>query len=332
MNAPPKHIVLAGGSGFLGRLLAKHFVAQGDDVVVLTRFPRPGTDAVRELAWDGKSPGPWCDAIDGADVVINLAGRSVDCRYNATNQRAILESRTDSTRVLGEVIGRCRRPPAVWLNSSTATIYKHSLKSAMDETGEIGATAEARDAFSITVARAWEAALAGAQTPHTRKLALRTAMVLGRDGGVFPVLRRLTRFGLGGAMAGGRQYVSWIHETDFCRALDWLIARPEFSGAVNVAAPHPLPNREMMLAFREACGVPIGLPTTARMLDVGAWMVGTEPELIIKSRRVVPGRLLASGFEFQFRTLAEAVSALASRSGVPPRKRAGAHHVFFEMP
>jgi uncharacterized protein (TIGR01777 family) len=203
------------------------------------------------------------------------------------------------------------KPPAVWLNSSTATIYKHSLDRAMDERGEIGATREAKDAFSVEVAREWERAFESALTPATRKVALRTAMVLGTQaGGVLHVLRRLARFGLGGHMGNGDQYVSWIQEEDFCRAIEWLIRNEDFCGPVNLAAPNPIPNRELMRTLRTACGKSFGLPAMRWMLEIGAFFMRTETELIIKSRRVVPGRLLASGFEFRFPTLKEALDDL----------------------
>lgn len=308
-------VVLAGGSGFLGRLLADYFAGHNIEVVILTRSPSESPGAPREILWDGRTRGEWCAELDGAHVLINLAGRSVNCRYHERNRREIIESRILPTRVLGEAIARCQQPPQVWLNSSTATIYRHSLDRPMDEaTGEIGATAEAKDAFSIDVARAWEAAFTEARTPATRKLALRTAMVFGNvEGTVFRVLRRLARCGLGGRMADGRQFVSWIHADDFCRAVDWLIEREEFSGPVNVAAPNPLPNAEMMRSFRRVCGAPFGLPATRWMLELGAFLLRTETELIVKSRRVVPSRLLESGFQFRFPALEEALRELEGR-------------------
>src|SRR5438034_8915498 len=220
-------IVLAGGSGFIGRLLTNNLVSGNNDIVVLTRSPGPPGQSIRQVRWDGRTLGEWARELDGASALINLAGRSVNCRYNNRNRREILESRVDSTRVLGEAIARCNKPPQVWLNASTATIYKHTFDRQMDEaTGEIGATPEATDAFSVEVARAWEEALFNASTPATRKVALRTAMVFAASkGGVYRVLRGLTRWGLGGAMAGGHQYISWIHEADFCRAVEWLIDR-----------------------------------------------------------------------------------------------------------
>jgi uncharacterized protein len=314
-SSMPSKYVLAGGSGFLGRTLAKWFADRSGDVVLLSRQPQDRLPGIREIAWDGRTLGPWKGELEGAVALINLAGRSVDCRYHARNRRLMMDSRVESTRILGEAIRTCQSPPRVWLNSSTATIYKHSFDQPMDEaTGIIGATPEAKDAFSIDVARAWEQAFNEASTPATRKIALRTAMVLSAEPGtVFRVLRRLTRWGLGGAMGNGRQYMSWIHEVDFCRAVEWLIARDEIAGVVNVAAPHPLPNREVMRLIRKTCGAPFGLPASRLMLEIGAFFLRTETELVIKSRRVVPRRLLESGFEFTHAQLAGALQDLQRR-------------------
>ena len=319
-------IILAGGSGFLGSALAKRFRERGDEVIVLTRRPRVRGDGVREVAWDARTLGNWEQFVDGADVVVNLTGRSVDCRYTTENRRDIIASRVDSTRALGEAIALAAQPPRVWLNASSATIYKHTFDTPMDENGPQGATPEAKDEFSIEVIREWERAfnadygvrsaessqsLLTSAATKTRKVALRITMVLGAGGGVFPVLRRLTKFGLGGRMGSGRQFVSWIHEEDFCRAVEWLIAHEEISGSVNLAAPNPVPNAEMMRLFREVCDRPSGLPATEWMLEVGAFFLRTETELILKSRRVVPGRLLAGGFQFQFPEMRGALADLA---------------------
>jgi uncharacterized protein (TIGR01777 family) len=311
-----KRVVLAGGSGFLGRLLARCFLTCDYEVVILSRREVISFSSLKQVCWDGRKLGDWARELDGADMVVNLAGRSVNCRYHARNRRLILESRVSSTRVLGEAIAQCAQPPRVWLNASTATIYKHSLDRSMDEaTGEIGSTPEANDEFSVEVARAWEQALDEARTPATRKIALRTAMVLGNSkNSVLPVLRRLARFGLGGKMASGRQFVSWIHEVDFCRAIEWLIAREDFTGPVNLAAPNPVSNGEMMECVREVCRVPFGLPATQWMLELGACFLRTETELIIKSRRVVPGRLTAAGFQFRFPHFREALMDLSGSS------------------
>ena len=220
-----KKMILAGGSGFLGGALARHFRAQGWDVVVLTRTPRARSDGVQEVAWDGRTPGAWAGHLEAASVVINLTGRSVDCRYHAANRREIIESRVDSTRAVGEAITACRQPPSLWLNASSATLYRHTFDTPMDEQGEQGATPGVHDAFSIEVIRQWERALELARTPATRKVAMRTTMILGHArNSVFPVLRRLAYWGLGGSMGSGRQYVSWMHEKDF--AGPWIGSSP----------------------------------------------------------------------------------------------------------
>lgn len=312
-------IVLAGGSGFLGQELARWFGGRGWEVVVLARRPEARPDGVREIGWDGETLGGWARELDGAVAVVNLAGKSVNCRYHERNRRAILDSRLRPTRILGEAIARCPHPPRVWLNSSTATIYRHTFGPAWDESGEIGGTPEAKDEFSVQVAAAWEREFEQAAAPHTRKVALRSAMVLGHGANsVFPMLRRLTRLGLGGRMGGGRQFVSWIHHGDFCRAIEWLIERDGVNGVVNLAAPAPLANAEMMRLLRRHFRVPFGLPATRWMLEIGAFLLRTETELIIKSRRVVPGRLSAAGFEFHFPDFHDAVVDLM-RSKPPGR-------------
>ena len=305
-----RKIIIAGGSGFLGTALSRRFAAHGDDVFVLTRSPQMRNDGVKDVPWNAKTLGDWASLIDGANVVFNLTGKSVDCRYTEKNKRLITSSRVDSTRVVGEAISRCKTPPRVWLNASSATFYKHDPAQPADESGPTGATPEAKDAFSIDVIRQWERAFDEARTPNTRKVALRITIVFGHGGGIFPVVRRLARFGLGGKMGSGRQFVSWIHEEDFCRAADWIIEHENLSGPINMAAPNPLSNADMMRLVRKECGAPFGLPATEWMLEIGAFFLRTETELIIKSQRVVPGKLLASGFQFHFPHLEDALRNL----------------------
>lgn len=309
-------VVLPGGTGQVGTLLARAFHARGDEVVVLSRAPQNAP--WRAVEWDGETRDAWGDEIEGADAVINLAGRSVNCRYTPANRAAILESRVRSTQVVGETIAAASRPPRVWLQMSTATIYAHRYDAPNDEdSGVIGGSEPGVPdtwRFSIDVARAWEQAVDEAETPHTRKVKLRSAMVMSPDrGGIFDVLLGLVRRGLGGRAGNGRQYVSWIHEADFVRAVDWVIDHGALSGAVNLASPNPLPNAEFMRVLREEAGVPVGLPATQWMLEIGALFMRTETELILKSRRVVPGRLLEQGFSFQFPTWSEAASDLYAR-------------------
>ena len=322
MNENTKRIVIAGGSGFLGQALASHFLKTKWEVVILTRSPGQSDLVGRQVGWNGCTLGDWAKEVEGSAAVINLTGKSVNCRYNAQNRIQILDSRVNSTRVFGEAIGRCHQPPQVWLNASTATVYRHTFGEPWDETGQTEASEEAKDRFSVEVAWAWERALNESSTPRTRKVALRLAMVLGLGkNSVFPVLSRLTKLGLGGRMGSGRQFVSWIHESDYCRAVEWLISRRDFEGPVNLVSPNPIPNAEMMRTLRQVCSVPFGLPASNWMLEIGAFVLRTETELLIKSRRVIPGRLLKSGFEFQVSTIREAFEDLTKRADANPTKQ-----------
>lgn len=310
-------IVIPGGSGQVGTVLARAFYRKGHEVIVLTR--KPVGAAWRTVAWDGRSMGEWSREIDGCDVVINLAGRSVNCRYNQANRREIVESRVFSTRVVGEAIAQARRPPRVWLQSSTATIYAHRFDAANDEfSGGLGGDEPGSPRtwkFSIDVALAWEREFNSAPALQTRKVLLRSAMTMSPDkGGVFETLLTLVRLGLGGPAGDGKQYVSWIHHQDFVRALEWIIDHPSLNGEINVAAPNPLPNKDFMQALRSAAGVSIGLPARKWMLEVGAVFLRTETELILKSRRVIPARLLQSGFTFEFPYWSDAAYDLCGRS------------------
>ena len=310
-------IVIPGGSGQVGTILARAFHAGGHEVVVLSR--RPEDRPWRVVRWDGAALGMWQREIDGSDVVINLAGRSVNCRYTTANRREILQSRVLSTRVVGRAIAHAVTPPKVWLQASTATIYAHRYDAPNDEATGILGGAE-RDApetwrFSIDVAMAWEKALDEVATPRTRKVKMRTAMVMSPDaGGIFATLLMLVRRGLGGSAGDGRQYVSWIHEIDFVRAVQFLIAS-DLEGPVNLSSPNPLPNREFMATLRRAWGIPIGLPAAKWMLEIGAATVmRTETELVLKSRRVVPGRLLQEGLTFTYPAWADAAKELCARA------------------
>ncbi|NCT89477.1 DUF1731 domain-containing protein [Cellulomonas sp. APG4] len=301
-------IVIPGGTGQVGGQLRRALSAQGHEVTVLSRRREQLEDGVRHAVWDGRTLGPWAAEIDGADAVINLAGRSVSCRYTDANLRAMMSSRVDSTRVVGEAIARAERPPSVWLQMSTATIYADSRSRGDDRphneaTGVIGG--DEPDVplsweYSVRIARRWEAALAEADLPATRRVALRTAMVMTPDrGGVFDYLSWMARLGLGGPVAGGGQYVSWVHGDDLVRTVTFLLAREDLDGPVIVAAPEPLPQRVFMRSLRRAWGVPVGLPATRLMAELGALVLRTDTELLLKSRRVVPGRLLDAGFAFE---------------------------------
>ena len=307
-------IVVAGGSGQVGSLFRRRALARGDAVTVLTRSPRENGD----LAWDGRTLGTWQSAIDGADVVINLAGRTVNCRYTKKNLAEMMDSRVDSTRVIGEAIILAKQPPSVWLQMSTATIYAHRLDAPNDEaTGILGGTepnVPSYWAFSTEIAKNWERTQREAVTPGTRQVQLRAAMIMSPDrDGIFDTMARIARWGLGGSVGGGAQYVSWIHEDDFCSALDFLIERKDLDGAVNLASPNPLPYGVFIKDLREAVGRTIGLPATRWMAEIGAFALRTDTELILKSRRVIPGRLRDAGFAFAYPEWRAASRELASR-------------------
>jgi uncharacterized protein (TIGR01777 family) len=308
-------VVIPGGTGQVGTALGRALRSDGHEVVVLSR--RAGGDG--QVLWDGERLGPWAREIDGSDVVINLAGRSVSCRYTKGNLTEMMRSRVRSARVVGQAIAAAGRPPSAWLQMSTATIYAHTHGAPNDDvTGVIGGSEEGVPgywAFSVDIAQAWERELDEATVPATRKVALRTAMVMTPDrGGVFGVLSRMARLGLGGPVAGGGQYMSWIHEDDFTAAVRFIIDQDVLTGPVNLASPGPVRQRDFMRELRAAWGVPAGLPATRWMAELGALAIGTDTELLLKSRRVVPALLTAAGFEFRHGTWPEAARDLVRRA------------------
>jgi len=313
-------IVIFGANGFLGRYLCRHFARNGKEVVAVCRSREGWSGDGMFLEWDGKTLGPWALALEGAEAVINLAGRSVNCRYTPQNRAEIISSRVDSTKVIGEAIAACKTPPQTWLNASTATWYRHAEdKPQNDWLGEPG------EGFSCEVAQAWEDAFFGAGVPAvTRKLAMRIGMVLANeDATVYDVLRKLTARGLGGPMGNGRQRISWIHMEDFLRAVDFAINDPFLDGTINVTAPEFPTNREWMRTFREAVGMPLGLPATRWMLEIGARFMRTEPELVLKSRWADPVRLRDAGFRWRWGRTVDAVADLHGRRGLEGFFRVG---------
>lgn len=308
------NVVMAGGNGHVGAALRRHLEPQGWTFTILTRRP----SGPRDIAWDGKTLGDWTKAIEGVDVLINLAGRSVNCRYTGENLKEMMDSRVDSTNILGGAISQAANPPKVWLQASTATIYAHRFDGPNDElTGILGGdepNAPFKWNASISIAKAWEMALEEAETPATRKVAMRSAMTMSVDkGSVFDVFATLARRGLGGQSGNGRQYVSWVHEEDFASSVRFLVEREDLRGPVNIASPNPLPNAEFMRILRESVGVKYSVPLPAWLLELGAVFMRTETELILKSRRVIPTRLLQAGFTFRYPDWESASRELASR-------------------
>ncbi len=296
-------IIIAGGSGFLGQSLEDFFVKRGDEVFILSRKPK----ANNHIYWDGHNLGEWVNDLEQSDVLINLSGKCVDCRYNEKNKAAILSSRINSTNVLNEAILTMKAPPKVWINASSATIYVHAETQLMTESnGVIG------DDFSMGICKQWEAAFFGTETPNTRKIAARISIVLGNKGGALPKIKMISRLGMGGYQGNGQQKVSWIHINDFCEAISYIIDNPNLQGPVNLAAPYPTDNKSLMKQIRQALKMPFGFSQSPALLELGAWLMGTETELLLKSRNVYPEKLVNTGFKFKFSHISTAVENLVS--------------------
>lgn len=300
-----RKLIIAGGTGFLGSVIISYFKDTFDEIVLLSRKRTQSSTNYKTVIWDAKTIGNWASELEDATVLINMTGRSVDCRYHQKNKDLILNSRVDSSKVLGQAIAMAKHPPKIWLNSSTATIYRHSLDKEMDEEhGEIGS------GFSVEVAKAWEKAFFETNTPTTRKIALRTAIVLGKEGGALQPMVTMTRLGLGGKQGSGNQKFSWIHEEDFVKIIDFCIQNDQIQGVINVVSPHPSTNSILMSLLRKTLKVPFGIPANKPILEFGAFLIRTETELLLKSRNVVPKRLLDYGYTFSYINLEKALKQL----------------------
>ena len=324
-----KKIILAGGTGFIGQEMTKYF-GKENQIVILTRqvmdqktnrndyssLSNEDIKNVRLVKWDGKTPGDWFHELDSADIIINLAGKSVNCRYNEKNKTEIFDSRTQPVEAIGEAIKKCKQPPTLWINASSATIYRHAMDKPQDEyTGEI------HNDFSVQVCKRWEKTFYDQQTPQTRKVALRMAITIGPGGILIPYFN-LLKFGLGGKQASGRQMYSWVHIDDTCRMIEWVYDHKEIEGTFNCSSPNPVTNEEFMQILRKITGTGLGLPAYKWMLQLGAPIIGTEVELILKSRWVVPTKILETGFQFKYPLLADALSNIIAK--VPRRQ----YHLF----
>lgn len=300
-------IILAGGTGSLGTKLANYYSDKAREIIILSRKSKAAQGNIRTVVWDAKTTGDWVMELEGADILINLCGKNVNCRYTEKNKAEILNSRLTPTRLLGEVIANLKTPPALWLNAASATIYRHAEDRPQDEeTGDIGY------GFSIDVCKQWERTFLEQQTPQTRKAALRIGIVLSQNGGAFPALCNLVKLGLGGNQGNGNQYVTWIHEQDVAAITEWIYNHPELTGAINVTSPNALKNADVMRIIRKAYSIPFGLPSPKWLLEIGAAIIGTETELVLKSRWVYPKRLLDSGYKFQYPKADHAINDLVS--------------------
>ncbi len=294
-------MVIAGGTGFLGKALEKYFSAIGFEIIILTRNPKKKN----QMKWDGESHGPWVDVLERSDVLINLAGKSVDCRYNEKNKAEIISSRVESTSILRKVMAELECPPKLWVNSSSGTIYIHAQTMNMTEQhGIIG------DDFSMNVCKSWESEFFNPSPERIRKIALRTAIVLGTEGGAFPKLKRISSLGLGGKTGRGNQFMSWIHITDYCRMIEFMITHEGIAGSINMSSPDIRDNNSFMKALAKLTKPWFQIPTPVALLEIGAILIKTESELLLKSRRVYPESLLQHGFKFQFENLDHALEDL----------------------
>ncbi len=303
-----KKIVLAGGSGFLGKALTDYFKTCAEEIIILTRGKAYCKENIKWVHWDGKNRGEWVEELEGAALLVNLTGKNVNCRYTQKNKNEILNSRINSIKILGEALSKCKNRPGVWIQCASATIYRHAEDRPMDEeTGETG------DGFSVDVCRNWEKTFREMDCMTTRKVLLRIALVLGKHDGLIPRLKNMIFAGFGGKQAGGNQYVSWIHDIDFCRLIEWVTEHREISGTFNATAPVPVQNRMMMRVLRKIYGVPFGLPMPLWLMEIGAILIGTETELVLKSRWVIPKKLTEAGFTFLYPQFKEAALEIVKR-------------------
>jgi uncharacterized protein len=297
-------ILIAGGNGFLGKALEKYFLKTNNEVIILTRQPK----ASNHIYWDGVNLGPWTLALENADVLINLAGKSVDCRYTNENKKEILNSRLFSTKILNTALESVLKPPKVWLNSSSATIYIHAETQLMSETNEI-----LGDDFSMGVCKQWENAFFEQSSINIRKIALRTSIVLGNEGGAFPKIKAVAKIGLGGKHGNGTQKMSWIHINDFCKAIAFIIKEENITGVVNVTSPNPVSNELFMKIVRDKLGIKFGLNSPVVLLELASIFLRTETELLLKSRNVFPEKLIKKGFPFDFPKMEIALNDLTKK-------------------
>ena len=296
-----ERVILPGGSGFLGRSFADYLTQHEYEVVILTRSPRTASGNVQELAWDGKTPGAWQQALEGAAAVVNFTGKSVNCRYTPENRREIIESRVDSVRILGQTIEQCSKPPPVFVQAGSLAIYGNT-RHCCDENAPHG------EGFSVRVCERWEAAFHSLDLPRTRQVLLRIGFALGKGGGALAPLAAFARFYLGGTIGSGNQYISWLHLDDLNEMLLWAMERDDMEGTYNATGPQPVTNAEFMRLLRQTLNRPWSPPVPALAVRIGSWLMRTEPELALTGRNCIPARLVEQGFRFHHTKLDEALT------------------------
>ncbi len=298
-----QRVVIAGGSGFIGRHLSQRLVSAGYDVVILSRFAK-SAGVVRSVEWDGKTLGPWATEIDGAFAVINLAGKSINCRHTNNNRREILRSRVDSVRVLGQAASRAPTPPSVLVQTSAVGIYGNAGSRICSESSPHGID------YVAQVCDQWEGAFEAIDVAALRKVILRLGIVLGSDGGFLQVMARITRFFVGGQAGDGRQFISWVHMNDLCGMFLASIEYPEVTGVYNACAPDPVMNRDFMRTLRDVLNRPWSPPVPPIAVRLGSWLMGSEGKLALMGQRVLPEHFLKQDFPFEFPTLRPALQDL----------------------
>ena len=302
-----KNVMIAGGTGHIGSSLAKRLVMEGYNVNILTRnAPKNKATSLNYIYWDGENIGSWTERLNETDIVINLCGKSVDCRYTESNKLKLIRSRVNATRLLGDAIVRSERPPRLWINASSSAYYGFSAE-AKDEQASAGTD------FPARICVEWEKAFMGSLTPATRRIAWRLGVVLQPDKGLIKPFERLVKNFLGGKLGSGKQYFTWIHEEDFLNSALWTIENTRASGIYNLTSPEPITNADFMTAMRKAMDVSIGLSLPERLIRIGGTIIGTEPYLVLDGRRVIPRRLLESGFTFRYANIQGALDNLYKR-------------------
>jgi len=324
-----KKIIIAGGTGFIGQEITRYFGAENEIVILSRGIKNVKTNAfghpiiagqeypkLRYVQWDGITLGDWTKEFEGADLIINLAGKTVNCRYTEKNKKEIFDSRTNAVKAIAAAIQHTTVPPKLWINAASATIYPHATDTPRDES-----FTDFHDDFSVKVCQLWEKTFEEQRTPFTRKVILRMAITLGA-GGVMTPYFNLLKFALGGQQGNGKQMYSWIHVEDTCRMIEWIFEHDELEGMYNCSSPNPVTNKAFMQILRKVTGHKIGLPAFEWMLNIGARLIGTEPELILKSRWVLPTKILQTGFQFKYPLLEDAFKDIVSKT---PRRR---YHLF----